>query len=258
MNRFQADHRNSEVLFSLLDSLGQSDQLIMFLCCETLVQYWHFLGASEPRPADRELIQVAARASVGNFMGNEEIFWNIDFSATRAEHTRKHFAKGLRGLSSEGFLFLMRFSSQYCANRTARVSAAFATGFLHRVTHEKDVQDAVGLSDIDVTLIALCFESVDSDIADIYEMRDSWLSSELVWDTRIRRMTPDVPECVFLNFSEAYDAGIYLPTFASNVRLMMNEIDVKDFLLRLSNALKKAFPITADLKVPLMLLPESY
>src|SRR5690242_20279762 len=84
----------------------ETDQLVMFLSCDTLAPHWYILGAGEASAADRALIQEAAQAAVSDMLQGEDVYWNVDFSPARVERTRRLFLAGVKGLSPRGSQFL--------------------------------------------------------------------------------------------------------------------------------------------------------
>lgn len=241
------------MLNSTIISDEEFDRFLMFLSADAFMQYWSLLAGDNFSINDQNRIQVAARAEVDDFMGIEEVFWNIDFSKPRMANTKKTFLRNVEGLSAVDERALNNLMSHYCSDDRERKNVVFAISFLNRVTTESAFRERISLSSEQSDIVAACMESTADTVVDCYQIKRGWLLSETIWDKRLRSFTPDVPDYIFLNFSEAYQRRTELPLFLDNLCKLLGEKSSIEFVRNINRLLNESFPDDSGLKVPKLL-----
>jgi len=229
------------------------DRYALFVSAEFFVDYWKLLAGSSFSASAVSTIQVTGRAAVADFMGDESTYWNIDFSPERHERSLALFLNAVRVLHDRDRTNEEVLRRNFCEDEQEQTNAAFALGFLHRISNDLDFRLEAGISIPDANIVAACLPSAADYDLDTYQVKIDWLRSKSKWDEKIRGLTSDVPEYVALNFANACRKAIVLPSFMDNLTTLL-EPEVRFALLkRLSESMERQFPRGSELTVPLVM-----
>lgn len=226
------------------------DRYLLFLSTDFFVDYWTLLAGNSFTSSAKSVIQSAGRETVAEFMGTEEIYWNIDFSSERHKRSIAFFTEKIRPLSDHDRIHHDMMQHNFCEDEQEQINITFALSFLHRISTDPDFSLKSGLDAEDAEVVAASIPSRQDLDLDTYQIELDWLNSESKWDKKIQNYTPDLREYVWLNFDNAYQKFVEFPTFINNVSHLLATESKVAFLTRLAEAMKSQFPEGSDLSVP--------
>lgn len=226
------------------------DRYFLFLSATFFVDYWVLLSGTSFASSVKSVIQSASREAVADFMGSEEIYWNIDFSSERHERSIANFAERLKPLSDHDRIHHDMMQQNFCEDEQEQINITFTLSFLHQILSNPEFRAGSGLKAEDVEVISACIPSGQDLELNTYQLQTDWLNSDSTWDRKIRGYTPDLPEYVWSNFNNAYRKFVRFPIFINNLsQLLTVELKIA-FLKRLAEAIINQFPEDSSLDVP--------
>ena len=229
------------------------DRYVMFVSAECLVVHWSALAGSDLSLAAVATAQAAGRVIVSDFMQDEAIYWNIDFSPERHKRSYALYSKKINHLSPSDLAVLEVLRMHFSEDEDEQGNAIYALTLFTRLVNDVDFRKETGFSRSEVDLIAACIPTKGDDVLDTSQVLQGWLSSEDDWDVRLRHLTPDVPDYVATNFLSAWHKNIRFPVFIRNLSLLLDADDKRRFVVRLRQVLVSTFPKTSKLAIPRLL-----
>lgn len=226
------------------------DRYYLFLSTDYFVQYWHLLSGGPFASSAISVIQSASREAVVDFMGEEEIYWNIDFSSERHERSNAKFKERLKILPDHDRAHHDMMQNNFCEDEQEQINITFALSYLHQVLSDPDFRLDSGLIWEDVEIVSACIPSAQELEFDMHRLQTDWLASDSNWDRRIRDYTPDVPEYVWSDFNNAHRKFVKFRVFVSNLAHILTDEPKAAFLRRLSSAIESHFPENSNLQIP--------
>lgn len=228
------------------------DRLAMFLSATAFRPYWALLAGSAFSKSEQDAVAASARMVVQDFMDQETIYWNVDFSQSRMACTHAQLFHDWAPLGEGVERQLTALALTFCGNAQERKNIDYTLGYLHRVAHDAS-EEWPELGNEKRDLIATCLDSPHDIIPNLREIEQHWLSAPDAWDRYLRELTPDVPEYLFLDFAEACSEHIALPNFLNNLELFLSPEERRSFLALLTSAIISSFPEDTHLEVPRIL-----
>jgi len=227
------------------------DRYVLFLSADFYADYWRVLIGSELSESGVTVLQHAARTTVADFMGNEDIYWNIDFSPRRHQNSFARFQKAIAALKGADRTHEEVLRSNYCEDESEQMNVAFALIFLHRITKDLQFRVEAGVSASDADVVAASIPLAADREIDTYKSKNDWVRSTSPWDAKIKSLTPDLPEYVALHFENACQNTIELPTLMANVAALVQPDVAAALMQRLRQGMTRQVPAGSSLKVPL-------
>lgn len=238
---------------------GKKDQMFdryaLFVSADFFVDYWRLLVGRTFSESSISIIQTAGRTAVSAFMGNESIYWNIDFSPERHERSANLFLNAVKVLPDSDHLNEETLRCNFCEDDQEQANAGFALTFLHRLSNDRQFRKEAGISIRDASVVAACLPSLTDYEINTYQVKRDWLQSMSKWDEKIRGFTPDLPEYVALDFVNACQKAIELPSFMDNLASLVASEARVELLKTLNDSMSRQFPYGSELAVPLAMRP---
>jgi hypothetical protein len=239
---------------TLMSKQKHSFYPLRFMASDFFVPYWRCFIPVELDPAEVRIVQEAARAAVDFSMGDEEVYWLIDFSEDRALATWSLFASRTRALRPETLEHVKVLALQLALSSDETDSADYLLNLITRLRFDEALRRDLAYSDRDANILGAAYESAGDVLVDMGKIKQDWLHSTSDWDLRLKSQTPDLPESVSVIFSMAYSPRTELPLLRVNLRtLLENEQDHRTFLSRLKEAFDRSLSEGIKVKFPALL-----
>lgn len=225
------------------------DRFVMFVSADFFVNFWKVLVGTAPGRTVIEQIQSAGRIVVTDFVGVEDVYWNIDFSMERQAASERLYFKSLQLKTAGDARFEEALRGLFSGEHLEQVSADFAMSFIYRVVNDLQFRAGSGISESDASILGACLPN-EAEELDSQSMIANWLRADSRWDMWVRSLTPDVPDYVVSVFLGVRRQSFQLPTLIENLRLVLEPDQFPEMVGRIQRHLIAALATQPNLKVP--------
>ncbi len=141
-----------------------------------------------------KIIKENSRFCVKEFMKDDDVFWNISFSAERIKNTRKCLVKVLNNVGiGEKDVKTLDVGAEENNSETIWLLRMITESLVQ----EDELYSKLELAKDDIEVVKKQY--VDCERYDLYDILESeCLSSDTNWDVYIKRITPDLPNHTYL------------------------------------------------------------
>ena len=239
--------------------MAKNDQTyypLRFMSSEFFLTYWKTFIPMDWEQKETDSIQNAARQSVDYAMYGETIYWLISFDEATALKSWQLFQSRLSGLSDDIWKAIQALCRQIASPKEEQYNANHVIELMTRLRFDSTYRNAFAYPAQDALLLDAAYEYDSQDWTDdLLSIKEGFLASQEPWDQKLRSQTPDLPESIWLIFSEAYNARTNLLTIQRNLKLLLkNQADYQLFISRLHTIFEKTAPQNAGIQFPTLLL----
>lgn len=181
------------------------DGLSMLLSSDWFDPAWQICGLSSPNPI-RQQIRIGCREIVSNLLGQEERYWDVEFSEARQRLTEQRFVDCLQRCQAEhrDIQILNQLISGEPGCIESKFDQTLVSTLLALLVSEypKDTKIRDGIS---LNIYSVVSSSVEA-FNGLPEIKSLAASADSDWDIWLKKMTGEVPRFLINVAQDIYDA----------------------------------------------------